>query len=172
MKTKTEIVKEFCEENGVPLKDIKMSAYDPSDGSGRAHAYWLNKPIELADLNEVDYVRPLGVVGANSKKEQMDIWLRWAGGFNSIAAATSFYDFMNGKPMLPITNMKSLLSEEDIKEDINKAMITGKRGDMYATESKKPEEYGCACGKCKEFYEHAIRKDGFVCRSCKSYENM
>lgn len=168
MKTKTEIAKEFCEENGVPLKDIKMSAYDPSDGSGRAHAYWLNKPIELADLDEFDYVRPLGVVGANSKKEQMDIWLRWAGGYNSIAAATSFYDFMNDKSMLPFTYIESPLTEEDIKG----TSAFGKRGDMYKTENIKPEEYGCACVRCKEFYEHAVRKDGFVCRSCKSYENM
>lgn len=164
MKTKTEIAKEFCEENGVPLKDIKMSAYHPSDGSGRAHAYWLNKPIELAELDEVDFPEP----SPRAWQRMADSLAQYEKSFLSIATMTSFYDFMNDKPMLPYTYIESPLTEEDIKG----TSAFGKRGDMYKTENIKPEEYGCACSKCKEFYEHAIRKDGFVCRSCKSYENM
>ena len=33
-------------------------------------------------------------------------------------------------------------------------------------------EYGCKCKKCGEFYEYVEKKADYVCKSCKSYEDM
>ena len=163
MKTKTEIVKEFCEENKIPHKDIKMSEMVYPEPHYFTKMF-LEQKIDLASFDEVEYFSP----SPRSWQRMADSLLEYSTMFNSIVAATSFYDFLNGKPMIPFNFIKNPMAEEDI----NKAMAEGKRGDMYKTESKQPEEHGCACVRCKEFYEHAIRKDGFVCRSCKSYESM